>query len=294
MDIQMAFAALNEQLGTIYDKEEALSIADWVMESLTGKARLDRLMQPELTLNKEEQAKLAQYTRELLQHRPLQYVLGESYFYNLKLFVDERVLIPRPETEELVDWIIKDKVWDKKGGPGPHLIDIGTGSGCIALALKKNIPAAEVYALDISESALAVAGKNAVGLGINIRLLAIDMLKAPGEGQLPAFDVIVSNPPYITVAEKETILPHVLDYEPHQALFVTDNDPLQFYKAIEAFADRFLLPGGAVFLELHRDFASETEQYYAARGWYTALRKDMQGNDRMLRCSRIAEQRPGF
>jgi len=283
-DIQHAYTALSQKLATIYDTAEAENIADWVIESMSGKNRQERSLAQDTLLTDAQEEQLEKYTAELLQHRPVQYVLGESYFYNLKLFVDENVLIPRPETEELVHWIIKSvgKTSDKQ-----KIVDIGTGSGCIALSLKMELPDVQVFGLDISEEALRVANINGKALGLAVHFEQLDILKAEEGNHLPEFDIIVSNPPYITLPEKESILPNVLQYEPHQALFVSNNDPLQFYKAIEQFAQRKLAQHGSVFLELHRDFAVATEQYFMGRGWFTELRKDMQENDRMLRCSKI-------
>lgn len=291
MTIQHAFAVLKEQLAEIYEPGEAENIADWVIESLTGKRRQERLLAKEEQLDAAQQLKLETYAVELLQYRPVQYVLGESYFYHLKLFVDENVLIPRPETEELVDWIVKSY---PSGINARHILDIGTGSGCIALALKKTIPSAEVYAIDIAESALAIAQKNAHDLGLDVRLQQLDILQPGADTGLPQLDVIVSNPPYITIVEQQSILPNVLQYEPHLALFVSNEDPLQFYKAIESFASAHLSSVGSLFLELHRDFAVDTEAYYRDNGWLTELRQDMQGNNRMLRCYRSGEGMTGL
>jgi release factor glutamine methyltransferase len=281
MDTGKAEILLREKLETIYESGEAESIADWTLESLTGKKRLERL-QSSTVLNEEQQIKLEQYAVELMEYRPVQYVLGESYFYDMKLFVDERVLIPRPETEELADWIVK--YMHQQQLKQPVALDIGTGSGCLALAVKKDVPDATVYAADLSEGALAVASENAVRLNLDVRFLKMDILDVDAGGGLPQLDIIVSNPPYITLPEQESILPNVLRYEPHQALFVTNSDPLQFYKAIASFADKYLKPNGSLFLELHRDFAEDTLQYYRDKGWKAELKQDMQQQDRMLHC----------
>lgn len=281
MNIQPAYHALKTQLEALYDAAEAANIADWVLESLTGYRLTERVRHGNDALTTEQEALLERYTAQLLVHRPVQYVLGESYFYGLKLAVDESVLIPRPETEELVDWTLKST----EAQAACTLLDIGTGSGCIPLALKKNRPQAQVYAVDISEDALAVARRNALNLALDVDFRLMNILDPAQGDALPLFDVIVSNPPYITTTEKESMMPHVLDYEPHLALFVSNNDPLQFYKAIEHFARKKMKPGGLLFLELHRDFAVETGQYYRDKGWHTVLRKDMQDNDRMLCCT---------
>lgn len=283
MDIATAFQGLQQQLQALYEPSESANIADWVLEAISGKRRRDWVLQRSLPLNDVQQQQLAQYTGELLQHRPVQYVLAESWFYDMKLYVDERVLIPRPETEELAQWLLQYL----KTKPGtPVVLDIGTGSGCLALAVKKHCPAASVYALDLSEGALDVAGRNAATLGLDITLEQRDVLDPAGLQGLPLPDVIISNPPYITEAEQQEMLPHVLGFEPHTALFVTNQDPLQFYKAIETYAASSLQPGGAVFLELNRDFALQTKQYYENQGWQTVLKTDMQGEYRMLYCFR--------
>lgn len=277
-----ALEELKQKLESLYDEREAGNIAEWIIESVTGiRPRTSGLASlPALTAAQEQL--LEQHTKALQAHRPVQYVLGECYFLDMKLYVDERVLIPRPETEELADWILKAE----KHRTGAAALDIGTGSGCLALALKKGLNNASVYAADISDDALAVAGRNAREQGLELQWLQADILRRERWPQWPQVDIIVSNPPYITLPEQESMMPHVLDYEPHLALFVTDNDPLQFYKAIEAFACEKLRPGGSVFLELHTDFATETRQLYEQRGWSAILKQDMQGRDRMLQARR--------
>jgi release factor glutamine methyltransferase len=280
MTIQEASQYLISQLQSVYDASEASNIAVWVLESITNFNRLAQKIHSSEVLDVNQAQKMESYIRELLNHRPVQYVLGECYFMDMKLFVDENVLVPRPETEELVDWVIK--YCQSQGRDAISILDIGTGSGCIALALKKHIPKSKVTAMDISAGALDVARRNAKALGLEISFMQNNILNEKEWGDLSAFDIIVSNPPYITLPEQESILPNVLSYEPHQALFVTDEDPQQFYKAIEAFSRQKLQEGGLVFMELHRDFAKDTQAYYEHKGWQTILRKDMQENDRML------------
>lgn len=282
MSLVTAFNQLKQELTSIYDEAESGNIAEWVVEAVTGYRRIVWSRQPGAVLSPAQQDQLEQYTRLLMAHRPVQYVLGECYFMDMKLYVDERVLIPRPETEELADWIVKE--W--KGKQGVTALDIGTGSGCLALALKKHLDNASVYAADLSEGALAVVAHNAAALGLSLHRLQADILRAGEWDEWPEADIIVSNPPYITLPEQQSMAAHVLEYEPHMALFVTDNDPLQFYKAIAAFAQKKLRRGGSVFLELHMDHAVATKQYYETLGWHTVLRKDMQGRDRMLRAAR--------
>jgi release factor glutamine methyltransferase len=280
MTIQEASQYIGQKLASVYDEQEAVNIAEWVLEAVTTYNRFYQKVNYKEALSDEQSTQLKQYVDELLQHRPVQYVLGESYFMDMKLFVNESVLVPRPETEELVDWIIK--YCQSQNITHPDILDIGTGSGCIALALKKHIPKAMVTAIDISPEALAVARRNAFDLNFDIDWEQINILNEDEWNELSKYDLIVSNPPYITLPERDFILPNVLRYEPHQALFVTDEDPQQFYKAIEAFASSNLNENGIVFMELHRDFAKDTKAYYDGKGWQTTLRKDMQENDRML------------
>lgn len=281
MKINQAFYELRQKLTEDYTTGEAATIADWVLTALTGKGRLQRLITEE-PLSAAQCRQLEDYTEALLAHKPVQYVLGTTFFYGLPISVNEHVLIPRPETEELVDWLLS--VMPESSGAGMRLLDIGTGSGCIALVLKHKLPYTEVYATDSSLVALEVAGNNAAQLGLTVDFSHADILDPQADSAL-RFDIIISNPPYITRAEAEAMLPHVLDFEPHQALFVTNDDPLQFYKAIEGFARRHLVANGSVFLELNSDYALQTEDYFKQSGWQTLLRKDMQGNLRMLRAT---------
>jgi release factor glutamine methyltransferase len=276
MTIQEAGQQLLRQLATIYDSREAANIADWVMEHLTGWKKSERVINKEYMLEPDKELLLKRYTQELLQHKPVQYVLHESWFCGMKLYVDENVLIPRPETEELVEWIISEV---KEG----KVLDIGTGSGCIAIALKKKLPRLDVTGCDVSEQALEVANKNKYA---NITLIQADILDSESWTRLPSPTVIVSNPPYIPLKDKNLMRDNVLQYEPHIALFVEDNDPLLFYGAIAAFAKRNLLPGGAIYVEIHEDLGSSVQEVFRANGFtHTEIRKDMQGKDRMVKAS---------
>lgn len=218
----------------------------------------------------------------LLSGRPFQYVTGKAWFYGMPLSVNESVLIPRPETEELVDRIIKS--WDGQGTAALRIIDIGTGSGCIALALKKSIPEAEIYAVDISREALEVARKNAVALGLDIKFIQADIL----EWELVfdqdlRFDIVVSNPPYITPGEKTEMADHVLHYEPDLALFVPEESPLLFYQHIADFARQHLYPDGKLFFEINRSYGQEIKELLTKKQFRNIrLLQDMQGADRMI------------
>ena len=283
MTIKSAAQQLQLSLTAIYEPEESKNIADLVMGKLTGMSRSERICYPEKLLSPAQDTQYLDYREQLMAHRPVQYVLGETEFYGLPLVVDESVLIPRPETEELVDLCLKWLVRDNQAAKPLTILDIGTGSGCIALALKKNAPEAAVFAADISAEALKTAEKNAALNHLDIRLLQWNILTEAMPTTLPPkIDLMISNPPYITVAEKPSIAAIVIDFEPHQALFVTNQDPLQFYKSIEQLAGEILSPAGALFLELHEQFAAETRQYFSDRGWQAILSKDFQGKDRML------------
>ncbi|MBL7747320.1 MAG: peptide chain release factor N(5)-glutamine methyltransferase [Chitinophagaceae bacterium] len=210
----------------------------------------------------------------------MQYVLNQSWFGNLKLYVDNNVLIPRPETEELVEWIIancKFPVNELK------ILDIGTGSGCIPISLKRRIRKADVWAVDISEAALNVAKKNASALGTEINFLHLDILNETNWERLPSFDIIVSNPPYVPGKDKEQMQPNVLKYEPGIALFVPDNDALLFYKAITRFAKQHLNTEGHLYFEIHEDLGNATMDLLQSEGFLPEIKKDMQQKDRMIR-----------
>ncbi len=219
-----------------------------------------------------------------MQHQPVQYVLHEAWFYGMKLYVDEHVLIPRPETEELVEWMLKDAETNKQP---INILDIGTGSGCIPIALKKNMPAAEVWAVDISNEALLVAQRNADTQQTSITFQQADILNKPYPSVLPTFDVIVSNPPYIPLSDKTAMHPNVLQHEPHLALFVANEDPFLFYNAIVDFAQSHLNPGGSLYFEIHEAMGEQVKQLLTQKGFINAqVKKDMQGKDRMVKATK--------
>lgn len=268
-----------QQLQTIFSLNEATVITDWVFESLTGIERFEIIKNPGLLLFPIAADKLNSALNSLLQHTPVQYVLGEAWFYKMKLKVNEHVLIPRPETEELVQLVLNE-VADFKSAPS--IIDIGTGSGCIAIAVKKNMPAAFVTAVDVSKDALLVARENAANLKTDIQFLTIDFLDESQWTDLPMFDIIISNPPYIPLNEKEKLDINVTAYEPHQALFVPDNSPLLFYEKIAAFGKTHLNKNGNIFMETHEDFAGETAALFAQQYKDVAIKKDIFGKERIV------------
>lgn len=277
MIIRESHQQLIQQLSTIYPVGEADAIAERVLEALTGMNRLDRRAQPERPLTPAHQEKLAGWTTRLLMQEPVQYVLGEAWFCGQKLFVDRNVLIPRPETEELVDWIVRSRQ-----KPNLRILDVGTGSGCIAIALGSQLPGAHVWACDVSEAALEIARKNAANAGIALQFISINFLDRSTHILLPEVDILVSNPPYIPAHQQSEMAANVVNYEPHIALFVPDNDALVFYEALADYALTRLLPGGSVFAEIHEDLAAAVTKLFRQKGFETEIRKDMQGKDRMV------------
>ncbi|HEY9176533.1 MAG TPA: peptide chain release factor N(5)-glutamine methyltransferase [Flavipsychrobacter sp.] len=277
-----AYGELSAALQHLYDTREAAAIAHAALEHVTGAGRLQRLTDRDKLLTAEQAAQFNEIKAGLLSGSPMQYVLGYAWFMGGRFTVNEHVLIPRPETEELVQWIVDDS-----DGLSPSVIDIGTGSGCIPVSLKLLLPQAKVTATDISEGALAIAKKNAGLLGADVQFINADFLDTGTWQELGQFDIIVSNPPYIPDTEKETLGAHVREHEPGQALFVPGNDALLFYRHIADFAQEHLAEGGAVYCELHVDYAAATQELFRSMGYtHTELRTDMHGNLRMLKAKK--------
>lgn len=269
------------ELDPLFPKEEVDSFFYLVIDHYLGLERFVLAMQPNLVVSKENEDPLFFALSQLKQERPIQHILGKAHFCDLEFGVDENVLIPRPETEELVYWIINEV---QKGAPREEvkILDIGTGSGCIAISLAKNLPNAKVYALDISKKALQIAGENAMDNGVDIVFLEADILSL--EGFKDKFDVIVSNPPYVRELEKLEMKNNVVEHEPGLALFVSDGDPLIFYKKITRLALSHLKKGGVLFFEINQYLGEEMKQLLEAENFSEIeLRKDMFGNDRMLK-----------
>lgn len=282
MTTSSASQLLKKNLRSIYDQREAAAISSLVMENITGMTRSEQIIDPGLQLNTRQQSLFDRYSRELLQKRPVQYVLNEAWFCGLKFFVDENVLIPRPETEELVKWSVD--TLQAQSAPHPRVLDIGAGSGCIAIAIKKNFPSAEVYAIDISDSALEVAARNAADNSVSIQFQKADIFDPHSIMDQEAFDLVISNPPYIPMADKSTMEDHVVGYEPHLALFVDDNNHLKFYEAIAGFFVKNAMPGSFLFFETHWQYAAEIKLLLKNRSLIDVeIRKDVQGHERMIR-----------
>ena len=294
MTMHEAQQQLQTTLYQLYDNREATTIADWVMEHVTGLRKIDRIMHKQSSLSPDRLTLLQEYTRELLTHKPVQYVLHEAWFCGMPFYVDENVLIPRPETEELVEWVVEETgnrqsaIGNQRSKVGTiSILDIGTGSGCIPISLKKKMPHVETYACDVSEGALAVAQKNAATQQTVVHFLSADFLDDTTWSTLPAVDIIVSNPPYIPHHNQNSMLQNVLAYEPHLALFVPNEDPLLFYHAIARFAQQKLLPGGCIFVEIHEDLGEQTKALFESKGFAAEVKKDFQGKDRMVKANWI-------
>ena len=294
MTMHEAQQQLQTTLYQLYDNREATTIADWVMEHVTGLRKIDRIMHKQSPLSPDRLTLLQEYTRELLTHKPVQYVLHEAWFCGMPFYVDENVLIPRPETEELVEWVVgetgnrQSAIGNQRSKVGTiSILDIGTGSGCIPISLKKKMPHVETYACDVSEGALAVAQKNAATQQTVVHFLSADFLDDTTWSTLPAVDIIVSNPPYIPHHNQNSMLQNVLAYEPHLALFVPNEDPLLFYHAIARFAQQKLLPGSCIFVEIHEDLGEQTKALFESKGFAAEVKKDFQGKDRMVKANWI-------
>jgi release factor glutamine methyltransferase len=270
---------LTQELLPLYDAEESTALAGELIESF----------QQELKSANREQWMLAiqQALVRLKEAEPLQYVLGEAWFYNLPFYVNSHVLIPRPETEELVHTIIQEYATiNLPSNTQLSILDIGTGSGCIPIALKKNLDQTTVYGMDISADALSIANQNAKRNGVEITFLRGDILNMKASQIVDLqYDIIVSNPPYITEAEKEHMHTNVLSYEPHLALFVTNNDPLQFYKAIADYASTHLVHQGRLYVEINAGYALDVKYCFEQYGFTDVIiATDMQGKERFVSC----------
>ena len=261
-----------EELSAVADEREITSWYYISMEYLLVYNRSDCIINSNQLLNKSQLSKIKQIVAELKTHKPIQYIFGKTEFYGLKIKVNEHTLIPRPETEQLVDWILKENF--------VTALDIGTGSGCIPIALAKNTDA-KVLAIDVSEDALLIAEENAKNNEVEIDFIHQDILQT---NYLQKVDLIVSNPPYVLESEKEKIQENVLDYEPELALFVEDKNPLIFYKKIASLAINFLNENGKLFFEINAKFGKETIEMLADIGFVNIeLKKDLNDKDRMIK-----------
>jgi release factor glutamine methyltransferase len=243
---------------------------------------MDRWLQKNELLSIENLKSLEKYSKELLTGKPVQYVLGEAWFAGLCLQVNEHTLIPRPETEELVNLCANWAAANMMQHASLKILEVGTGSGCIAIALQKKLPNAQITAVDFSTEAVKVASANAIANNTSITFKTLDFLYESNWLELGSFDIIISNPPYIAEIEKVSMAGHLLDFEPHTALFVKDNDPLIFYSAIAKFSNKYLHKDGAVFVEINQALGIQTQDVFEQNNYTTLLKKDLFENDRMI------------
>ena len=284
-ELQTAYQFYIEKLQTIYDLAEAKAITNNVFEEvLLVKSHQIKILN--LALSEEEEANLMDILERLLLHEPIQYILGNAWFYGNKFKVSNNVLIPRSETEELVELVIKN-VNEKfeNNTDNFKLLDIGTGSGCIAISLKLELTNWQVFGLDKSKGALAISKQNAKNLNANVQFIEDDILNIQKTETKQLFDVIVSNPPYILEQEQVLMSKNVLVFEPHEALFVNNNSPLIFYEAIAEYALQYLKTNGFLFFEINQAFGNETVKMLADKGFVELeLLKDINQNNRMICC----------
>jgi len=268
-----------ENLITLYDKDEIENFFYRIIAHIRGLSRVDMALNPYLEFSMDEIKKMDFYLTELKKQKPIQYLIGTTDFCGLSLEVTSDVLIPRPETEELVEWVVSEN----QTKSNLKILDIGTGSGAIAISIAKKLKA-EVFAFDISEDALQVAQHNADKNQVFVHFITFDILKDNWEGN--SFDIIVSNPPYIRESEKPTIKENVLQYEPHLALFVPNENPLIFYDKITDFALKHIEKKGQLFLEINQYLAHQTTELLKNKGFKNScVKRDIYQNDRMILAS---------
>ncbi len=278
-------SALKDTLQDFYSNSELDQLAKSLLMSRMKLDSTAYLLASESELSDEVLEQLRSDVQRLSMHEPLQYVLGNTTFYGLEIQCNPAALIPRPETEELVDWVLSEVQLHSC-----VLIDLGTGTGCIPLAIKAKRPSWQVSAIDVSEEALALARTNALSLVLDVHFEAADLLKDFSDLAIKdKFNVVISNPPYIPNADAMSMLPNVLNHEPHLALFVPDSDPLLFYRRIVGFSEQYLEKEGYVFVEIHEDLSEETIQLFHQAGFANIeLRKDLQGKPRMIKAQRVS------
>ena len=274
-----AFDYYKTELLDFYNEKESLSILKILFQETCNISRTEMIVNPDLRLNESDILKIHFAIKEIKKYKPIQYIIGNTNFCGLDFFVDENVLIPRPETEELVDLIVNEN----KNRDKIKILDVGTGSGCIAISLKNELKNPEVYAIDKITEALKVAEGNAINHNLKINFLEIDILNKNEIKNLHKFDVIVSNPPYIRKSEKKLMRKNVLDFEPESALFVNDNDPLIFYKAISEFAKSHLRNNGKLYFEINEAFGDEVKKMLLDFSFNkVVLKSDLSGKHRMV------------
>lgn len=283
MTFEEARIKITKSIRDVYDNNEASNIAELLIEHITRLPRIERLLKKNEIFSTSQMEFLEISVERLQKHEPIQYIIHETWFAGLKFYVDKNVLIPRPETEELVEWIVNEL---KNQKLKVKILDVGTGSGCIAIALKNKLPHTEVWACDKSDEALTVARINADALDATIDFVSLDFLDEGQRKQLPNVDIIVSNPPYVMQNEKLQMRKNVIDNEPSIALFVPDNDPLIFYEAIAEFGKEKLNKGGSIYMEINESLGTQAKELFQSNGYHSVkIKKDLQGKDRMMKAS---------
>jgi len=280
MSLQEIKVFLKQKLSSKIDAVELTSLIGMLIEAVTGLNRMQQIVNVNTELTKEQQAQIEHYAEQLLAGQPIQYILGKAWFMGSELMVNEHVLIPRPETEELIEWIISyASIMNKP----LSIIDIGTGSGCIPIALKLALPLCKLTGLDISKDALGVAQINAKNLNASIEWMEEDILNTAALDT--SYDIIVSNPPYIPLREKKDMQDQVLNFEPSIALFVSNEDPLIYYRAIAKIGKQSLSKNGQLFFEIHFDQGKAILALLDELNYHAELRQDSFGKNRMIRAS---------
>jgi len=286
MTLQNFRIFFNSELSTIYPKTEIDSFFFLLIEVKLNLQRIDTVLKPDFLIDESILSELKNIVKRLQKEEPIQYILGETEFYSLPFLVDENTLIPRPETEELVEWVINEiqEIRSKNQDNKLNILDVGTGTGCIPISLAKNLNNVSISAIDVSLEALKKAKQNAILNKVDITFLEIDILKAK---ELPKkYDFIISNPPYVRELEKIEINNNVLQNEPHLALFVDDENPLIFYKKIADLAKQDLTKNGLLFFEINQYLGKETVDMLHQKGFKNIeLKKDFSGNDRMIKAT---------
>ena len=272
----------NEQLQHLYDADEIKSMLTIVAYEVLGLSRVDLVLKDNESLSEAQIVQLNNVLSQLQQEIPIQYIFEKAYFYGYEFKVSPATLIPRRETEELVEWVLSEM--NRQPEKKWRVLDIGTGTGCIPISIKKEFPLAEIFAMDISTGALKIAKENAEKLNASVIFIEQNILSTE---QLDSYDIIISNPPYVRNLEKAEIKKNVLAYEPHLALFVENNDPFIFYRKIAELAQKSLTENGLLFFEINQYLGEEMQQMVSEYFKIIELRKDLQGNDRMMKCSVI-------
>ncbi len=280
--MQASLTYIRKELEGLFPESEVESFIRIIFSSLKNYSQTDLILKKDEVLSEIKKDAIKKIVTRLKNQEPIQYILGETEFYGLTFKVNPSVLIPRPETEELVDWILKSELPES-----PVIFDVGTGSGCIPISLKKNLPNAQVLACDISKESLKIANKNAKINRVEVEFILQDFLNLQAPEGFPKLDILISNPPYVRDSEKKLMEKNVLDFEPETALFVPDDDPLRFYKALVEFGNDRLRKGGLMFWEINEAFGKECVLLLKENGYSNVeLRKDLNGKYRMVKAQK--------